>query len=93
MTPSVLREETRWLRFLSADIDTALIHMLLVKLDMRSHIRPIRTISGFTLGSSVGPLAEVDVGEIRAKAEMAILVMLDDEKDREGNNVLVVDVT
>jgi hypothetical protein len=94
MTRSVLRGETRWLRFLSAEVDAILIQRLLVKLDMRSYIRRIRTISGFTLGSSIGPLADVEVGEIQEKAEMmAILVMLDDEEDREGNNVLVMDVT
>jgi hypothetical protein len=94
MTRSVLRGDTRWGRFLSAEVDAVLIQRLLINFNMKSYIRRFRNISGFTLGTSLGTLIECDFENILRNIEtLETLVMLDNNEEQEANDLLIADQT
>jgi hypothetical protein len=68
-TRSMLRGDTRWDRFLGAQVDAIIVQKLLKEFDLQPYIRRFRNISGVTLMGDNSELIDVSFDDVPRKLE------------------------
>jgi hypothetical protein len=89
-TRSMLRGDTRWGRFLGAEVDAIMVQKILKEFDMQPYIRRFRNISGCTLMGDSPELIDIAFDDVAKKLEsFQALLMTTGNQDPEGSELMV----